>query len=176
MKNALLIALIVALLPLTASANGFTEDCILHPNELESTFIITDPSIKDSIKEVSPVRHDRHTRHLSHTIEFPSGERVIYLVGGCMHYGFSYTFTRVPVVLKKDEVLFDIIRDEARLLPIGKGSERERLDKIIDTLEVASADKQNWITPKRLYADFGDANVSLELKPDGFAISYDFPL
>jgi len=148
------------------------DDCFVELDKLESQLGDSDTSITT----IQPPGIDPATRGLSHVIELASGARVEFSAGGCVHYGFSYTFSRLKQMpAGRDRTLFDFIRTQVKLLPL-QADDADFLSRMLDTLQQASVKPDNWMTPTELLSAFGDANVYLSLYEDGFKILYDFPL
>ncbi len=147
-------------------------DCILDLTALTSPI---DHSA-GSVKTIQAPELDAKNRRFSHIVQLSSGAMVEFSAGGCVHYGFSYKFSQLQgIPVEKGELLFAFIHQQIRLLPLKNG-EADRLEKILNALQQAAATTQNWQTPTELSSPFGDASAVLSLKPDGFVLSYDFPL
>ena len=166
----LLIATASLLLAVSTAANAkSSEGCILDLRKLTS-------HIDDSAGFIKTLQSPKtEKRNLTHIVELSSGVKVEFSVGGCVHYGFSYTFSQLKEMPTEKGKLFDFIRGQLRLLPLKDGK-ADSLERMVDVLQKASAVPENWQAPTELFSPFGDASAFLSLKKGAFVISYDFPL
>ncbi|EKD41923.1 MAG: hypothetical protein ACD_73C00440G0003 [uncultured bacterium] len=150
-------------------AVGEEENCVLDKETAINALL----NPKDpNIKEVFPPKKYLDGRRLTESLLMKDGTKIIYDVGGCAHYSYSFTYENIKDISAMDNK--NILKLALSLL--RKTPSLKEINVLPYTLEQAQT-KEIKLTNNTLDLPCGDAVCSVEIKgPHSLTISYDFPL
>lgn len=148
----------VCLVPVSAQAQG---ECILNRSEIIPVMQPA-PHIRSSYS----AEWDHKHQILTETLTLENGLKITYSVGGCVHYGFLYTFEDIPEEIVEQESSYELTIALLRLVPgftVGSNNDFAHLFRHLkgETYESFSC---------------GDAWCSFKRENSRVQIGYDFPL
>lgn len=170
MKKILPVFICIALCSFTADAET---QCMLDLNEITS-FI---DSSSSEISVLAPATLTHAKRELTHKIKLRNGAEVGLSMGGCVHYGYTLTFTHVPNLhAKLDKENLAIVKENIQLLPLVKDSGFAYVKGHILSEDWRPDSKFQCQNGPCVLFKCGDATCDLEVGEQIFIIGYDFPL
>ena len=162
----------LGLLLALAGPLGFQDDCILGLEAIRGQLDHSAPGVS-TIAE--PTRVDRG---LTEAIRLSDGTEVQFQTGGCVHYGFSFTYPGVELTESRFEVAAAQAKQLLQETPVNDGAE-PNVQLLIRALD---APHDTPGAEGETFLECGDAVCSLLVVPDQnddtftLTVAYDFPL
>ncbi|MBI2336837.1 MAG: hypothetical protein HYU97_08780 [Deltaproteobacteria bacterium] len=174
MKLNIMVVALLCFYLLTSPVRAEDSGCIL-PKETAVIPLLDAKSLE--VKEVFPPKKYLEGKRLTESLLMKDGTKIIYEVGGCAHYSFSFTYENIKGLFPTNKKT--VLEKALGLLqktPILKGSNAPNKN-ILERALIRAQTSDHKIENKILSLPCGDAICALEIKePSALIISYDFAL
>ena len=162
-------------LALSITGQAYAEECSL---DLKDLVPVLDAN-QTGIRVLQAPIKDLKLRHLTEAIELSDGTSIYFLVGGCVHYGYSFTYKNVKNIKKGIDKtnMLGVAKMLLEKTPLQKNDFSQNKVNLLTAIE-ATAKNDSTVKNDILELSCGaDPHCSLEVPEDGsLTIGYDFPL